>query len=115
MNNWSRERLLISEQIERAEREAREDKEGISMAGVGVVEDEGQKATRREGRSLIVCKAYHHDILSYCNASEPDVRPRFRVCTCSAGMMRMTRGSPIAGAMRELVDDLAALECQKTK
>jgi hypothetical protein len=59
-----RECLLISEHIEREEREAREDREGISMAGVGVVEDEGQKATRREGRSLIVRKAYHRDILS---------------------------------------------------
>jgi len=55
MNDEQRERLLISEQIERAEREAHEKGEGTSAAGA--LEDEGLKREglqREEGEKKVV-------------------------------------------------------------
>ncbi len=55
MNDEQRERLLISEQIERAEREAREKGEGTSAAGA--LEDEEQKPEglqREEGEKKVM-------------------------------------------------------------
>jgi len=45
MNDEQRERLLIAEQIERAEREAREKGEGTSAAGT----IEGEESKQEEG------------------------------------------------------------------
>ena len=87
MNDEQRERLLIAEQIERAEREAREKGEGTSAAGA--VEDEEKKREeglqREEGEKKVVLSL----------SAKPSIAPS---STTPSGGLKLNPLKPAAAA-----------------